>query len=586
MTEANPSVCPPEERESTILASYHSAENEDLPMGGKRHEPVIDSLLPGVIQMKAINGQLGLAARGCLYFSMFLLCYAANLNWLTMSIYQGYATSTWQQHSLLSTINVVRGVIAAAVLPLTAQLSDILGRVECLMIVTLFFVLGSILQASASNIETFATGSLFLQIGYTCSQLLVEIVVSDVTPLEHRLFFLFFPSMPNIVNVWISGNVTSAILTITTWRWGIGIWSIINFVCAMPMIIFLLYQGYCVPKKEDRKALFNLRQAAPSRAAVSEIFRKIDGVGIFLLTATLSLLLIPLTLAGGESQKWETPGIIAPVALGAISLPLYVGWESKARHPLMPFSLLKDRAVWAAIGIAFFGATVSTIQSEFLYTVLLVGYDFSIMAATRISVVSGFSEVVFGLAVAVAIIRFQRAKWFIVAGMTFLFAANGLMYHYRGGTDGTVRAGIIAGQVLFGGGIGTVTFPNILIAMASVKHENLAVLTSIWLAMNWAGYAVGNCVAGAIWTQNLYSQLQKNLGPINSTLPDAVYAEPLYIVPEYPPGTPERTAIIGSYKFIQRLLTITTIGFTVPVLILSLCLRNPKLRGNPNKPQA
>lgn len=298
------------------------------------------------------------------------------------------------------------------------------------------------------------------------------------------------------------------------------------------------------------------------------------------------MLLLPLTLAGGESQKWKTPGIIAPVALGAISLPLYVGWESKAHYPLMPFSLLKDRAVWAAIGIAFFGATVSTIQSEFLYTVLLVGYDFSIMAATRISVVSGFSEVVFGLAVAVAIIRFQRAKWFIVAGMTFLFAANGLMYHYRGGVDGTVRAGIIASQVLFGGGIGIVTFPNILIAMASVKHENLAVLTSIWLAMNWAGYAVGNCVSGAIWTQTLYSQLQKNLGPINSTLPDAVYAEPLYIVPEYPPGTPERTAIIGSYKFVQRLLTITTIGFTVPVLILSLCLRNPKLCGNPNKSQA
>lgn len=152
MKVANPSLSPPEERESTILASYHSAENEDLSMGDKRHEPVSDSLLPGVIQMKAINGRLGFAAHCCLYFSMFLLCYAANLNWLTMSTYQGYATSTWQQHSLLSTINVVRGVIAAAVLPLTTQLSDIVGRVECLMIATLFFVLGSILQASSSNI--------------------------------------------------------------------------------------------------------------------------------------------------------------------------------------------------------------------------------------------------------------------------------------------------------------------------------------------------------------------------------------------------------------------------------------------------
>ncbi|CAK7234046.1 ferrioxamine B transporter [Sporothrix curviconia] len=325
-----------------------------------------------------------------MYAGLFLVSFSVMLNYFVSGTYQAYDTSTWQEHSLLSTINVVRGVIAAVALPVVAKLSDIIGRFECFILISIFFVLGNIIQAAASTIQAFAVGSLFSQIGYTRIQLVGEVIVADTTTLRTRLFFLFFSTFPNLITVSVSGNVTSSVLQATTWRWGYGI----------------------------------------------------------------------------------------------------------------------DRSVWAAIGIAFFGSVTYTAQSEFLYTVLYVCYDFSINAATHV---------------------------------------------------GSDRAGIIAGQVFVGLASSLVTFPNIIIAMAVTKHEDVAVLTSLWLVMNWAGYAVGNCITGAIWTQLLYSELQKNLGGINAAAVDMVYAQPLYVVPEFPVGTPERTAIIDSYRYIEKLLVIATV---------------------------
>ncbi|OAA56253.1 Major facilitator superfamily domain, general substrate transporter [Niveomyces insectorum RCEF 264] len=533
--------------------------------------------LPGVVRMEAVNSHLTFGWRCGLYFSMFFVSYAITLNQLVSGTYQGYATSTWDHHSLLSTINVVRGVISAAALPLAAKLSDLVGRVECFVVASVFFVVGSIIQAAAQNIQAFATGSLLTQIGYTSVQLLVEIVVSDTTSLRSRLFFLFFPSFPNLINVWVSGNITSSILEATTWRWGYGMWCIIYPVCAAPFIIVLVMVGRGATKKDSRQGPSN--QTHFLRLSASEMHSKLDLIGLFLLTAALSLLLIPMTLAGGETQKWKTAGIITPVVLGAIFLPLFLFWESKAAHPLLPYSLFKDRSVWAAIGIAFFGAASYTTQSDFLFTVLLVGYDFSIEAATRVSVISSFMEAAGGILGGAVIYKFRRGKLLIIAGCVVWFVSYGLMYHYRGGSSGANRAGIIAGQVLVGTATSLVTFPNIIIAMALARHEDIAVLTSLWLAMNWAGFAVGNCVSGAIWTQTLYGQLQRDLGPVNATLVDLVYAEPLYVVPEYPVGTPERTAIIVSYKYIQKLLTLTGLGFVIPAFFFAFCLRNPKMKG-------
>ena len=64
------------------------------------------------------------------------------------------------------------------------------------------------------------------QIGYTTILLLVEVIIADITSTKTRLVFSYVPTLPFLINTWISGYVSEAVLSVATWRWGIGMWGI------------------------------------------------------------------------------------------------------------------------------------------------------------------------------------------------------------------------------------------------------------------------------------------------------------------------------------------------------------------------
>lgn len=63
----------------------------------------------------------------------------------------------------------------------------------------------------------------------------------------------------------------------------------------------------------------------------------------------------------------------------------------------------------------------------------------------------------------------------------------------------------------------------------------------------------------------------------NATLAVSAYGDPFTFIAEYDIGTPERTAVIGAYQETQRLLCITGICLSVPLIVFGLLTRNPKL---------
>ncbi|KAK7420354.1 ferrioxamine B transporter [Neonectria punicea] len=443
---------------------------------------------------------------------------------------------------------------------------------RCFLFASIFLVsYGYVMDALG-----FAAGALFYQMGYISTILVFEIIIADITSIRSRVFFVFLPNMPYLINTWIGGQVASAVLGATTWQWGIGMWCIIYPVCTIPFIAIMLTVGRRSSKKlpPDTASVF-LPQEEKQQLLV-DLFWKLDIIGILLLTASLSLTLIPLTLAGGEKKKWKTAGILTPLILGIIISPLFVAWERRAAHPIMPLYLLRDRGIWAALGLSVFMTFSWYTQADFLYTVLLVSFNFSIEAATRVASVYSFCAVAGGASLGLVIFKVRRLKPFILGGLGLWIIAYGILIHFRGGTASGSQAGVIVGQVLLGLAGGFFPYPNLAAAQALAKHEDLVVITSLVLTTNNVGMALGGCVSGAIWTQTLYERLQKDLAP-NAELATAVYASPLYVVPEYPVGTPERTAIVESYRYIQRLLTITGICLAVPMIGFALCLRNTKL---------
>jgi SIT family siderophore-iron:H+ symporter-like MFS transporter len=197
--------------------------------------------------------------------------------------------------------------------------------------------LGTIVEATSNNVQGFAAGAFIYQIGYTCILLLVEVIIADTTSLRSRLFFSYVPTAPFIINTWVSGEISGAVLANSTWRWGVGMWCIIYPVCALPLIISLWWVG----RKAKKSGSLNdyrtpLQIYGPRRLAVG-LFWQLDVIGIILLIAVFGLILVPLTLAGGYSSKWADGSIIAPIVIGLVCIPAWIMWEKRAPHPMVPF---------------------------------------------------------------------------------------------------------------------------------------------------------------------------------------------------------------------------------------------------------
>lgn len=544
-----------------------------------------DITSPGVLRMQAIASCITFRDRIFIFIGVFLIAYAYGLDGTTRYNYQAYATNSYSKHSLLSTINVICSIIAAAIQPAAAKIADVFGRVELICASVFFYVIGTILQTVSNDVQSFCGGSVLYQMGYTMVIVLVEVVIADITSTRARLFFSFIPALPFLINAWISGNVVQAVmfpggeLDEQRWKWGIGMWCIIYTVCSMPLIISL---SIVTRRAHKLGLLTNYRSSFQmlgfGNLAV-QLFWVLDVVGIILVIAVFALILAPLTLAGGTSANWKKGSIIAPLVIGVLCIPVFILWELRAPHPLVPFKLIKDRSVWGALGIACFLNFAWTMQGDYLWTVLQVAFDFDVITANRVSLLYSFVSVIVGPLLGLVVFKVRRLKIFIVIGTCLFMVAFGLLIHYRGGASDSSRAGVIGAQCLLGFAGGMFPYTAQASLQVGVKHENVAVMTGIYLATYNIGSALGNAISGALWTQLLPQELDRRLASVNATLLEEAYGMPLSVITQYPIGTPERDAMVSSYQYIQKMLTITGICLCIPLILFSLSIRNPKLNG-------
>ncbi|KAF5557919.1 siderophore iron transporter 1 [Fusarium phyllophilum] len=541
-------------------------------------DAVRDITSPGVQRIKAMSEVITLADRIFIFFGVFLIAYAYGLDGTVRYAYQPSALNSFHEHSLQSSVNTLRAVIAAAAQPTAGKIADVFGRVELICISVFFYTIGTVIEAAAQNLDTYSAGAVIYQIGYTMILLLVEVIIGDITSVRSRLFFSYIPALPFIINTWVSGDVTEAVLGATTWRWGIGMWCIIYPVCSLPLIISLLVVGHRAKKAGHLVGYRSSFQQLGFNKLTVELFWLLDIIGVILLIAVFALLLVPLTIAGGFESKWSDPQVVAPLVIGFVCIPVFVVWELRAPHPLVPFHHMKDRSVWAPMGIACMLNFAWTMQGDYLYTVLQVSFNFSIKAATRVQSLYSFASVITGTILGLIVYKVRRFKVFIVSGTCLFLVAFGLLIRYRGDPSSDNKSGVIGAQILLGIAGGMFPYPAQASLQAYVTHERLAVMTGLYLALYQVGSAFGNAVSGAIWTQVLPVRLAQSFSSFgNETLAVYAYSQPLSAIIDFPVGSDERDAMIDAYKHVQRLLTITGICLCVPLIAFSLCLRNPKL---------
>lgn len=124
-------------------------------------------------------------------------------------------------------------------------------------------------------------------------------------------------------------------------------------------------------------------------------------------------------------------------------------------------------------------------------------------------------------------------------------------------------------------GIGTGIFATCaqIAIMASVTHQEIAVAVALWGMFGSIGAAIGQAIAGALWTNILPDQLYKALPEESKNLTMTIYSS-FVIQQDYPMGSPIRDAIIVAYADVQRKMVIAGCAFMPPVVIAVFMWRN------------
>lgn len=242
-----------------------------------------------------------------------------------------------------------------------AKIANVFGRLEAFSFSILLYVIGYIQMAASTNVQTFASAQIFYSAGSTGVQILQQIFIADTSDLLNRALFSTLPDLPFLVTVWVGPPLAQNLLGNTTWRWGYGIWTIVLPVAFLPLALALL---------------FNMRKAAkqgllpPSPwkgvsigTGLKNLWWELDIMGLLLLSASISLVLIPITLAATDG--WNNPSIIAMVVVGCVCFVIFPFWETNSKvapRPFLSLRLFTNRNVLAGCAIGFFYFGESTID--------------------------------------------------------------------------------------------------------------------------------------------------------------------------------------------------------------------------------
>lgn len=206
-----------------------------------------------------------------------------------------YATSTFQKHSLVSTVTVIQGVVSAVVKPPMGKIADVFGRLESFTITIVLYTAGYIQQAASNNVKTFASAQIFWAAGFNGLQILQQIFVADTTDLLNRALYSTLFDVPFLWTVWAGPEVGERILKDRTWRWGYGIWAIILPICFIPLALSLWMN-----QKKAKRDGYEFPSALRGHT-VPQVLRNLcfdlDLFGLLLLATAISLILLPLTVS-------------------------------------------------------------------------------------------------------------------------------------------------------------------------------------------------------------------------------------------------------------------------------------------------
>ncbi|XP_006455502.1 hypothetical protein AGABI2DRAFT_187797 [Agaricus bisporus var. bisporus H97] len=527
----------------------------------------------GVRTIEATHKVNGKYYKWFLFAGLGLSAYVYSLDGTTTYNYLAFATSSFGHHSLISTIQVAQSIIIAVGKPVIAKFADVRSRGSAYLLALIFYAIGYIVIASAGNTATIAGGIIIYAVGL---QLLMQIIIADITTLKWRGLVSSLVSTPFIINAFVGSNISTSILTHSTWRWGYGMFAILVPAALSPLIVTLLW----AERRARKSGLITKPDSLPFIRAVMDFTDRLDLFGLVLLGISVTLILLPLTLSQTAEGHWRNASIIAMIIIGGCLLPFFAFWEVKfARYPVIPKRFLSNRTIVLAAFIGAFDFISFYLTYTYLFSFILVVKPWTLLNATYFSQTQSVALTFFGILCGLMMRFVHRYKYILSIGLTIRLIGCGLMIHSRGANASDAE--IVWSQLLQGIGGGIAAVASQVGAQASVTHSDVAMATAVVLLITEIGGSIGSSIAGALWMNIMPARMAKHL-PFLSQNEQAELFGSIVSVTQYPRGNPIREGVIQAYDDVMRTMTITATVIAVIPLLLSLFMTNYYLGDSQN----
>ena len=378
-------------------------------------------------------------------------------------------------------------ITSAVTVPIAGKLSDMYGRKLFYLIGIAIFVSFSLACGLSQNMNELIVFRGLQGIGGGCLMTLAFIAIADLFSPQDRgkyqgLMTVVF-SFASIIGPTIGGYLTDQV----SWHW--------VFFINVPLgfIVFITFV----------KFFPNLQG--------SRVKHSIDFGGLSTLILTVAPIMLALSL-GGVEYAWKSVQIIGLLVFAAIMLALFLFLETRAREPILPLSIFKNRIVAISDLVSF----LSGMGMFGTLTFVPLFYQGVLGASATLS---GNMQIPMSLAVMVtAFIAGQiisRKGLFRPLGiLAMIMTCTGIFVLSRLNPQ-SAYWNVIIGTICIGCGMGFST-PTFTIAIQnSVPRENLGVATSSFTFLRSFGGSIGLAIMGSIvntrFLSAVYSEIPQNL---------------------------------------------------------------------------
>ncbi len=371
-----------------------------------------------------------------------------------------------------------------SLLLLGGRLSDLIGRKRTFIIGLIGFAAASALGGAADSFGTLvAARALQGAFGALLAPTALAVLTTTFTiPKERARAFGVFGAIAGAggaVGLLLGGVLTEAF----DWRWNLYINVVIAAFAVVGAIIFVS----------------SLKRTGPRP--------KLDIPGTLFVSGALFSLVYGFSNA--ETDGWDSPLTWGFLAASAVLLVVFVLWQRRAAHPLLPLSIVLDRnrgAAYSSVliaGAGMFGIFLFVtyyLQASLGYSPIQTGLSFLPMI--------GMLVLAAQLSTNIFVPRFGP-KIMVPFGM--LVAMSGMIYLTHLGPDSSYAADILPPLMILGFGMGSIMPASMQTATLGVDRQFAGVASAMVNTSQQVGGSIGTALLNTLAATALTDYVAANL---------------------------------------------------------------------------